>query len=72
MEQMAPFPVTIRTLDVGGDKFVPAFNLSDEVNPAMGLRAVRFSLKEVNLFKTQLRAILQGCCLRAACASCSR
>ncbi len=60
VEQMAPFPVTIRTLDVGGDKFVPEFNLSDEVNPAMGLRAVRFSLKEVNLFKAQLRAILRA------------
>jgi phosphotransferase system enzyme I (PtsI) len=57
---MAPFPVTIRTLDVGGDKFVPEFNLADEVNPAMGLRAVRFSLKEANLFKTQLRAILRA------------
>lgn len=60
VEKMAPFPVTIRTLDVGGDKFVPEFNLADEVNPAMGLRAVRFSLKEANLFKTQLRAILRA------------
>jgi phosphotransferase system enzyme I (PtsI) len=60
VEQMAPFPVTIRTLDVGGDKFVPELNLSDEVNPAMGLRAIRFSLKEVNLFKIQLRAILRA------------
>lgn len=60
VEQMAPFPVTIRTLDVGGDKFVPEFNLSDEVNPAMGLRAIRFSLKEVNLFRAQLRAILRA------------
>jgi len=60
VEQMAPFPVTIRTLDVGGDKFVPELNLSDEVNPAMGLRAVRFSLKEINLFRTQLRAILRA------------
>jgi phosphotransferase system enzyme I (PtsI) len=60
VEQMSPYPVTIRTLDVGGDKFVPELNLSDEVNPAMGLRAVRFSLKEVNLFKTQLRAILRA------------
>ncbi len=40
--------------------FVPEFNLADEVNPAMGLRAIRFSLKEVNLFKTQLRAILRA------------
>ena len=60
VEQMAPYPVTIRTLDVGGDKFVPEFNLSDEVNPAMGLRAVRFSLKEVNLFRAQIRAILRA------------
>jgi phosphotransferase system enzyme I (PtsI) len=60
VEQMAPYPVTIRTLDVGGDKFVPELNLSDEVNPAMGLRAIRFSLKEVNLFKAQLRAILRA------------
>ena len=60
VEQMAPYPVTIRTLDVGGEKFVPEFNLSDEVNPAMGLRAVRFSLKEASLFKTQIRAILRA------------
>jgi phosphotransferase system enzyme I (PtsI) len=60
VEQMAPFPVTIRTLDVGGDKFVLELDLSDEANPAMGLRAVRFSLKEVNLFKAQLRAILRA------------
>ncbi len=60
VERMAPYPVTIRTLDVGGDKFVPELNLSDEVNPAMGLRAVRFSLKEINLFRTQLRAILRA------------
>ena len=60
VEKMAPHPVTIRTLDVGGDKFVPEFNLADEVNPAMGLRAIRFSLKEATLFKTQLRAILRA------------
>lgn len=59
-EAMAPHPVTIRTLDVGGDKFVPELNLLDEVNPVMGLRAVRFSLKEGNLFRTQLRAILRA------------
>ncbi len=60
VEMVAPHPVTIRTLDVGGDKFVPEFNLADEVNPVMGLRAVRFSLKEVGLFRTQLRAILRA------------
>ena len=53
-EAMAPHPVTIRTLDVGGDKFVPELNLLDEVNPAMGLRAVRFSLKEGALFRTRI------------------
>ena len=60
VERMAPHPVTIRTLDVGGDKLVSSIDLSDEANPAMGLRAVRFSLKEKHLFKTQLRAILRA------------
>jgi phosphotransferase system enzyme I (PtsI) len=58
--KMAPHPVTIRTLDVGGDKFVPEINLIGEANPAMGLRGVRFSLKEVRLLKVQLRAILRA------------
>jgi phosphoenolpyruvate-protein phosphotransferase (PTS system enzyme I) len=58
--RMAPHPVTIRTLDVGGDKFVPEINLADEANPAMGLRGIRFSLKEVRLLKEQLRAILRA------------
>nr|WP_321394843.1 phosphoenolpyruvate--protein phosphotransferase [uncultured Desulfuromusa sp.] len=52
--------VTIRTLDIGGDKFVPELNLEDEANPAMGLRAIRFSLHEERLFKVQLRAILRA------------
>jgi phosphotransferase system enzyme I (PtsI) len=60
VQKMIPAPVTIRTLDVGGDKFVPEINLADEANPAMGLRAVRFSLKERRLFKQQLRAILRA------------
>ncbi len=59
-EAMAPHPVTIRTLDVGGDKFVPELNLLDEANPVMGLRAVRFSLREGTLFRIQLRAILRA------------
>jgi len=53
-------PVTIRTLDIGGDKFVPGLNLEDEANPAMGLRAIRFSLHEERLFRVQLRAILRA------------
>jgi phosphotransferase system enzyme I (PtsI) len=60
IERMAPHPVTIRTLDVGGDKLVSGIDLSDEANPAMGLRAIRFSLKEINLFKVQLRAVLRA------------
>ena len=60
VEAMVPHPVTIRSLDLGGDKFAPEINVADEPNPAMGLRAVRFSLKERRLFKTQLRAILRA------------
>lgn len=59
-ERVAPQPVTIRTLDVGGDKFVPEISLADEANPAMGLRAIRFSLKERELFRVQVRAILRA------------
>lgn len=60
VERISPHPVTIRTLDVGGDKFVPDMSLDHEDNPAMGLRAIRFSLWEVDLFKIQLRAILRA------------
>jgi phosphotransferase system enzyme I (PtsI) len=60
VRQMAPYPVTIRTLDVGGDKFVPDLNLDDEINPALGLRAIRLSLRRPEMFKTQLRAILRA------------
>ncbi|HOI18218.1 MAG TPA: phosphoenolpyruvate--protein phosphotransferase, partial [Geobacteraceae bacterium] len=56
IRRMAPYPVTIRTLDVGGDKFVSDLNLEDELNPALGLRAIRLSLRCPELFKTQLRA----------------
>jgi len=57
---MAPHPVTIRTLDIGGDKFISHMDLADEMNPALGLRAIRFCLKEVDIFKRQLRAILRA------------
>ncbi len=60
---MAPHPVTIRTLDVGGDKFVPNLNLADELNPALGLRAIRLSLRHPDTFKPQLRAILRASAL---------
>ncbi|SNB46415.1 phosphoenolpyruvate--protein phosphotransferase [Geobacter sp. DSM 9736] len=57
---VAPHPVTIRTLDVGGDKFAAHLNLTDELNPALGVRAVRLSLREPETFKVQLRAILRA------------
>ncbi|NOY13096.1 MAG: phosphoenolpyruvate--protein phosphotransferase [Deltaproteobacteria bacterium] len=60
LEEMQPHPVTIRTLDIGGDKVVSQLNVADEANPAMGLRAIRFSLREGKLFKIQLRAILRA------------
>ncbi len=55
---LAPFPVTIRTLDLGGDK--RPGNWPVEENPALGLRSIRFSLWEGSLFKTQLRALFRA------------
>ncbi|MCA1989478.1 MAG: phosphoenolpyruvate--protein phosphotransferase [Desulfarculus sp.] len=52
--------VNIRTLDIGGDKFASSVKLDSENNPALGLRAIRFCLKEQDLFKDQLRAILRA------------
>lgn len=60
VEKVQPSPVTIRTLDVGGDKFVQDLSLQDEANPAMGLRSIRLSLHEKLLFRIQLRAILRA------------
>lgn len=63
VEKMAPFPVTIRTMDLGGDKFSPYFSDNHryrERNPYLGLRAIRLSLKHPEIFKQQLRAILRA------------
>jgi phosphotransferase system enzyme I (PtsI) len=60
VESVYPATATIRTLDIGGDKFLPDYSKSNEMNPAMGLRAIRFSLKETGIFKTQLRGILRA------------
>ena len=59
-ETISPNPVTIRTLDIGGDKFMSQIDFAEEINPVMGLRAIRFCLKEIAIFKTQLRAILRA------------
>ncbi|MBW2622227.1 MAG: phosphoenolpyruvate--protein phosphotransferase, partial [Deltaproteobacteria bacterium] len=55
-----PRPLTIRTLDLGGDKFASSVEWAEEVNPALGLRAIRFCLKELGIFRDQLRAILRA------------
>jgi len=60
IKKISPYPVTIRTIDLGGDKFLSHIDLAEEINPVLGLRAIRFCLKEVNIFKTQLRAILRA------------
>ncbi|MEW6264713.1 MAG: phosphoenolpyruvate--protein phosphotransferase [Thermodesulfobacteriota bacterium] len=57
---VAPRPVTIRTLDLGGDKFMSTLDLGEGINPALGLRAIRLCLKEKELFRTQLRAIVRA------------
>jgi len=60
VKAVAPASVSIRSLDVGGDKFVSDLNLDDELNPALGLRAIRLSLRNVETFRPQLRAILRA------------
>lgn len=52
--------VIIRTLDVGGDKEIPYMNMPKEENPFLGYRAIRFSLKERVMYRTQLRALLRA------------
>jgi phosphotransferase system enzyme I (PtsI) len=59
-----PAPVYIRTIDIGGDKSLPQLKIEKEPNPALGLRAIRFSLWNRELFKVQLRAILRASALK--------
>lgn len=59
-EALAPQPVIIRTLDLGGDKFLSTLNLPEELNPFLGWRAIRFCLARKDIFKIQLRAILRA------------
>lgn len=58
--EMAPYPVIIRTLDLGGDKFLSQLKIPHEMNPYLGWRAIRFCLARPDIFKTQLRAILRA------------
>lgn len=60
VQTMAGKKVIIRTLDIGADKQVDYFNLGKEDNPALGYRAIRICLKEQDIFKTQLRALLRA------------
>ncbi len=60
-EQVAPDPLIIRTFDLGGDKVAPGtVDVTDELNPFLGYRAIRFCLDNLDIFRTQLRAILRA------------
>jgi phosphotransferase system enzyme I (PtsI) len=60
-ESVRPNPLIIRTFDLGGDKLAPGtVDITDELNPFLGWRAIRFCLENLDLFKTQLRAILRA------------
>jgi phosphotransferase system enzyme I (PtsI) len=59
-EEMNPYPVIIRTLDLGGDKFLSQIQFPHEMQPFLGWRAIRFCLARPDIFKLQLRAILRA------------
>jgi len=58
--EVFPRPVYIRTIDIGGEKALPQLKIEAEPNPALGLRAIRFSLRNRELFRIQIRAILRA------------
>jgi phosphotransferase system enzyme I (PtsI) len=60
VEEMNPYPVIVRTLDLGGDKFLSQFQIPHEMQPFLGWRAIRFCLARPEIFKLQLRAILRA------------
>lgn len=60
LEGMNGKPVTVRTMDIGGDKYLPYLPLPEEENPFMGYRAIRISLDRTDIFRTQLRALLRA------------
>jgi phosphotransferase system enzyme I (PtsI) len=60
-EQVHPNPLIIRTFDLGGDKLATgAVDVGDELNPFLGWRAIRFCLENIDIFKTQLRAVIRA------------
>ncbi len=59
-QSLSPLPVTIRTLDLGGDKFISSVHIPKDMAPFLGVRAIRFCLERQDIFKTQLRAILRA------------
>lgn len=59
-QEMNPYPVIIRTLDLGGDKFLSQFEIPREMEPFLGWRAIRFCLARPDIFRMQLRAILRA------------
>ncbi len=59
-QAVAPRSVTIRTLDLGGDKDIAEFGIANEENPQLGCRSIRLSLEHERVFRTQLRAILRA------------
>lgn len=60
LESMQGKPVVVRTMDIGGDKELPYLELPGEMNPFLGYRAIRISLDQKDMFKTQLRALLRA------------
>src|SRR5699024_3914094 len=60
LEGMDGRPVVVRTMDIGGDKELPYLALPDEMNPFLGYRAIRISLDQDEIFRTQLRALLRA------------
>ncbi|MDC0747647.1 phosphoenolpyruvate--protein phosphotransferase [Polyangium mundeleinium] len=60
VETMRPMPVTLRTFDIGGDKFMSSLKLPPEMNPMLGLRAVRLALSQPEVFLEHLRAMVRA------------
>jgi len=60
LETVGEKSVVVRTMDIGGDKELPYLDLPDELNPFLGYRAIRVSLDQDNIFRTQLRALLRA------------